>query len=327
MQIKRKKSHSCFELPKLTFSQVSSLLYVFAFTGIVVLATFWLRANKRHKELSEFDSLHRKPNQKNVLADAELRKNSMQYVRSIKSLNRAKALKFYHIPKTAGTAIEYAAGSANIAWGSCLFNHIPKRDVCRYPESSKEWPQHVGWWHVPPHFFPVAGADPYQGAELFAVVRDPYDRMLSEFIYICTLKVFDWRPDQCNRTRLLEPEYMNDWLRSKLTSRAKHSGARLYLADNGHFTPQYDFLIAPNEVRMVDYVLRLGGGLDADFDSLMKAFRLSHLKLKKLNALGAEPRSEQHLSVADLGKETLDIIHETYPGDFKLGYTRLATTS
>jgi Sulfotransferase family len=326
MQIKRKKSHSCFALPKLNLLRISNLPYVFAFAGTVMLAYVWLRSSKRRKELSAFGSLHRRPNQKPMRADEELRKNSLQYIRSIKSLNRAKALKFYHIPKTAGTAVEYAAGSANIAWGSCLFNHVPKRDICHYPEKSREWPQHVGWWHVPPHFFPLAGADPYQGAELFAVVRDPYDRMLSEFIYICTLKVFDWRPDQCNRTRLLEPEYMNHWLKSKLSSRAKRPGARQYLADNGHFTPQFDFLVAPNDVRMVDYVLRLGRDLDAEFDALMKAYGLSHLKLKKLNALGAEPRSEQHLSVTDLGKETIEIIHNTYPGDFKLGYEMQETS-
>jgi hypothetical protein len=254
--------------------------------------------------------------------DPELKKESLQYIRSIQSLNRAKALTFFHIPKTAGTAIEYAAGSANLAWGSCLFNHKPKRDICRYPSDSKEWPQYVGWWHVPPQFFPLAGADPYQGAELFAVVRDPYDRMVSEFYYICTLKVFDWRPDQCDRSRLLESDYMNAWLQNKLLSRRAELGAaQSYLVDNGHFTPQYDFLVGPHEVRMVDHVLRMEDDLNSEFTALMKAFKLSHVKLKKLNALGAEARGEHHLSVQDINQETLESIHQTYPRDFDLGYS------
>jgi hypothetical protein len=147
--------------------------------------------------------------------------------------------------------------------------------------------------------------------------------MVSEFYYICTLKVFDWRPNQCDRSRLLESEYMNEWLQLKLSSRQAQRGAGAYLVDNGHFTPQFDFLVGPYEVRMVDYVLRMGDGLDSEFDGLMKAFKLSHVKLKKLNALGAEARGEQHRSVEDLNEETLMSIHRTYPHDFDLRFSRL----
>jgi hypothetical protein len=61
---------------------------------------------------------------------------SRDYVASFKRIGRP--LKFFHIPKTAGTAIEYAAGKKRISWGSCLFNHKPKRDICRYPTDSAE---------------------------------------------------------------------------------------------------------------------------------------------------------------------------------------------
>ena len=58
-------------------------------------------------------------------------KASLSYVQSIEKLERK--LVFYHIPKTAGTAVEYAAGTKHIPWGSCLFNHQPKRNICQYP--------------------------------------------------------------------------------------------------------------------------------------------------------------------------------------------------
>ena len=58
-------------------------------------------------------------------------KASLSYVQSIEKIGRK--LVFYHIPKTAGTAIEYASGTKHIPWGSCLFNHKPKRDICDYP--------------------------------------------------------------------------------------------------------------------------------------------------------------------------------------------------
>ena len=49
---------------------------------------------------------------------------AMAYVKSIKSFDRH--LNFLHIPKTAGTAVEYAAGKHKVSWGSCQFNHKPR---------------------------------------------------------------------------------------------------------------------------------------------------------------------------------------------------------
>ena len=244
------------------------------------------------------------------------KKDARAYVRSFHKLDRP--LTFFHIPKTAGTAIEHAAAERKIPWGSCLFNHKPKREICRrlYPKT-EEWPQYIGWWHLPTQFFPLAESNPYQGGELFGVIRDPYDRMVSEFYYICTLKVTDWRPDQCNRTRLFEKDYMNEWLTNKLKNR-ETGNSTAYLKDNGHFTPQYEFIVGPHEVRMLDYVLRLDDSLNSDFARLMKAFGLDKVRLQKLNAIGAEERDKQtNLGVDDLNQTTLTWIHQRYPMDFQ----------
>lgn len=115
----------------------------------------------------------------NVHRFQEEKAESLEYVRQLKSTRRT--LKFFHIPKAAGTAIEHVAGDQmRLPWGSCLFNHKPKRTICNYPPSDFEWPRNYGWWHLPAQLFPVAGADPYAGAELFAVIRDPFDRLVSE---------------------------------------------------------------------------------------------------------------------------------------------------
>jgi Sulfotransferase family len=239
---------------------------------------------------------------------------ALAYVRSIHNLERS--LTFLHIPKTAGTALENAAGEAGINWGSCLFRHKPRRDICKYP-GDHDWPQYVGWWHIPSHFFPLAGTNPYEWAEMFAVIRDPYDRMVSEYYYMCTLKVMNWRPDQCNRTRLSEKAYMNEWLTNKLNDQRTPKSALRYLTDNGHFTPQYEFIVGPNEVRMVDYVLRLDDTLKPSFSRLMKGFGLKDVRLKKFNAIGAGSREEgANLGVEDLDETAVSWIHKKYPSDF-----------
>ena len=40
-------------------------------------------------------------------------------------------------------------------------------------------------WHIPPHYFqlPRFPHNPYENAKLFAVVRNPFDRLISEFFY------------------------------------------------------------------------------------------------------------------------------------------------
>lgn len=145
--------------------------------------------------------------------------------------------------------------------------------------------------------------------------------MVSEFYYICTLKVFDWRPDQCDRSKLSDPNYMNEWLTRKLNDREQDSGLA-FLIDNGHFTPQYDFIFGPNEVRMVDHVLTMNEEtLADDFHTLMKAFDLTKVQLQKLNALGAAARgnSDTHLDVNHLDATALRSINEMYRNDFSLG--------
>jgi hypothetical protein len=118
---------------------------------------------------------------------------------------------------------------------------------------------------------------------------------------------------------------MNEWLSNKLQNRERDSGMA-YVTDNGHFTPQYEFIFGPHEVRMLDYVLRMDddeSSLADDFGRLMDAFDMDSVRLEKLNALGAESRGSSgetlHLDVHDLNSSTLQWIHYVYPDDFALG--------
>jgi hypothetical protein len=262
------------------------------------------------------------------------------YVHSIQSTERK--LVFVHIPKAAGSAIEEMGGKPKLkhvkkqVWGSCLFNHRPRRPggVCQYPNGF-QWPSYVGWWHLPPSFFPLMGTDPYHHADLFVVVRDVSERLVSEYYYICRKKInktSNTVAEDCNRSRISDPDYLNEWLERKLqpqpqisssaenNSKPRRMSARDYLRENGHFSPQSHFIVTPTtNVRYVDYVLRLDGSLERNFQRLMKAYGLDGIQAPptKTNTVRND--------ITDLNAENINprihrLIHEKYHHDFDIIY-------
>lgn len=186
----------------------------------------------------------------------------------------------------------------------------------------------MAWWHIPSQFFPFGKVDPYRDADIFAVLREPLDRIISEFYYVCSLRHEDWRPYQCDNLRLFEPEYLNDWLQRKIQAQPEKPSAERYLMDFGHFTPQYEFIFGPNEVRMVDFVLFMGDSFDKSFDQLMASFALQEIKIKKFNALGAKDRKvDTHLNVTHLDDKTLSVFNSRYSEDLALFGTTLEIPS
>lgn len=107
---------------------------------------------------------------------------------------------------------------------------------------------------------------------------------------------------------------MNEWLQNKL-SHKNFSQAETYLQDNGHFTPQYDFLVSKHQVRMVDYVLRMED-LPEQFQSLMDAFRLNiRMAKQKMNVAR---NSTTHLDIHHLDHATVSSVQKVFPHDFDL---------
>lgn len=157
--------------------------------------------------------------------------------------------------------------------------------------------------------------NPYEDADLFAVVRDPYDRLLSEFYYICRRKISNWWDVvDCNRTRTHEAEYMNEWIQHKLQQvPTKAMSAQDLLNYNGHFTPQSHFLVSfPSQVRMVDYVLKMDN-LSSEITALMKAYGgWAMMPSHKKNAA----RNETHdLEARHFDAKTLSLFQERYGHD------------
>ena len=87
-------------------------------------------------------------------------------------------LSFVHITKTGGTAIEKLAAGKGIAWGACRWvtNSSPFDKICNGLPLYNKWNYKGGQktpWHDP--------SAKYDCNELFAVVRNPYTRSVSEF--------------------------------------------------------------------------------------------------------------------------------------------------
>lgn len=123
---------------------IAACIVLIAFYTYLNLGNFRTQ-NDNISELLELDSLI-PAGRKTILSSSDKiqfereKSEALAYVKSFDSDSFNRPLSFFHIPKTAGTAIEHVAGSSsrNIGWGSCMFNHGKrKRTDCEYPSGGK----------------------------------------------------------------------------------------------------------------------------------------------------------------------------------------------
>ena len=185
-----------------------------------------------------------------------------------------KKLGFIHITKCAGTSIEDMGKQDKQKWGRFdkeygfhhrLFNKVPKS-----VRQSKDW---------------------------FEVVRNPYDRILSE--YYCKYGGIN------NPTLKNKPNHnkqgFNEYIRNKINKRSKIGN---------HYTEQYKYFEGVPETKVqVIKMENLNNGLN----KLFKKYNLNiKIPLKKSN-VGKKGR----FTVKDFDNETLHLINEVYDKDFK----------
>ena len=235
--------------------------------------------------------------------------------------NATRPLNFVHIPKAGGTSIFMVAAANGLSWGDCLFPSHWRHKNCPNTTNVGTWPDHpyqAPWWHTPPQNLPT-DKNPYQNHDTYAVVRNPYDRAVSEYYYYCS---FHHR--QCfGQDNADTPDRMNRMLQRFLWAalRAPANSTDYYQAF-GHWIPQYDYVYNQQGERLIQHVLH-NEHLNEDFPALLRAyglnFTLPQQRSRSRHNLGAK------LSTADLTDKTMKLIDLLFEQDFALGNYEMLT--
>ena len=186
---------------------------------------------------------------------------------------------YFHIPKTAGKSI-YTMLPGGIH-NSAAFPDIPVDGIGRRK-------MHLTALEIRQEM----GHDKFNGYYKFAFVRNPWDRMISEFF---------WRKLRPKRRQFESLAQMLDF---QLKGKAVEDDR------NRHFLPQTAFLLDDNGESLMDFTGRFES-LNADFRQVSEAMKLGITRsLPKLNPSKRTADYQQHYD-----EETEEMVRVLYRSD------------
>lgn len=226
-----------------------------------------------------------------------------------------KRLELLHIPKTGGSALTSLAALSNITWSSCHWKAETVGTSCPpHPKRESEILK-TSAWHVPISYvdkeIPQKGLySPYDSAAVFAVVRDPYSRLVSQWNFIPSNQLQLGRKKTANLLDRNNAKDMNRYLVQKIMAFSKtERGSKKYFMDDAHFLSQHDYFVGQ------DVIILHYESLASEFPCLMRQYGLD-LKIPK-----RENGSKGKLTTANLTQNTRDLIARVYAKDFEeFGY-------
>jgi len=205
-----------------------------------------------------------------------------------------KPLKFIHITKTGGGSIEIWATQNGLRWG---------REHKEYGAWNLGRSPGGGVWHT---FFTMQPPELKSAYDWFVVVRNPYDRIMSEFY--CPYAGTD-RPRR-HPDKKIAREQFNAYLQKRING-------RLYFGD--HYSEQY--LYVEPGVHVLHFE-----ELKVQFAHLMGEYGLPTALDFHVNT-AVTVRGER-FTQADFSEKTIDLIHSVYKKDFELfGYKKYFNSS
>ena len=193
-----------------------------------------------------------------------------------------KELKFIHITKTGGTTIEDVGKKNGKKWG---------RFHKEYYTDFKS----VAPWHTK---FYLLSNDLKLKYDWFTVVRNPYERIISEFY----CRYGGWGIS--NKFTCSKKEF-NKILKARILAQRNNIG--------DHYTPQH-FYIDPNiKIHIIKFE-----NLTKEFNELMKKYNYN-IRLNKHSNKG-----KKIYTVNDLSNEVISLINNIYHKDFEMfGYKKI----
>lgn len=208
---------------------------------------------------------------------------------------RTRPLRFIHITKTAGTAIESAGREMGMPWG--VHDKSLKQIILAQIGKMRSYPfHHHPWSNLSHHQIQELTRE----ADWFAVVRNPVDRVRSE--YFCRFG---------NHLESRNPEDMNRIVRRFLMKIIRGKVAELPVGP-GHWLPQSLFT-HPRGKRVVRHILSFQQ-LEGEWPLLLSAHGLSVVPLPR--KLPSDIERPEVLPEVDLLNRLL--IRWVYRDDYRL---------
>jgi len=184
-----------------------------------------------------------------------------------------KELKFIHITKCAGSSIEEIGRDNKLWWGKYNKEYGPWHEL--FSNKSKQLKDTYDW---------------------FMVVRNPYDRILSE--YYCK-----WGGKEKTENNTIE--YFNQFLINKIKNRSKKGD---------HYTEQYLYLDKNYKINILKFE-----NIEHEFNKLMNHYNLDVKFNKHINK-----GIHKHFNVCNFSEELLNLINTVYKKDFEeFGYSMI----
>ena len=213
-------------------------------------------------------------------------------------------LSLVHIPKTGGSSIELYGKAIGVRWGSRREDWPRPSPLCFKAGSDTVTATPVGHgppWHVPPRVWAAQGHDPYAGQETFCVVRNPFTRIISEFVFLQMTNSLESPGEPCS------VEALNRWVHESL--------GKLELLDLSGAIPAaagaFDCHLLPCSAYASDctHVLAFET-LDRDFAALMSRQGVTDATLPHTWAASCE------LPAGKLDQRSVELVRTVYQEDF-----------